>query len=106
MVNRIELQKWTSDFEKFENSDFNKGVNLKIFSATLDLLIDSQNEEEMGGTIFGLWIEFGNGERTIMIDFPIDELELFAKTIINHIDIIRKSYCEQIKYQQAIKQNI
>jgi hypothetical protein len=59
--------------------------------------------EEMDSTIFGMFIEFGKEkEKTIMLDAPINDLELFAKSILAHIEIIRKNYGEQIKIQNDL----
>ena len=100
MENVIELKKCITDFELLKTSDFENGVDIKIYSDTHDLLVYNHNKEEMDGTIFGLWIECGKEkEKTIMLDLPINELELFAKSSLNHIEIIRKSYGEQIKMQ-------
>jgi hypothetical protein len=100
MENIIELKNCVTDFERLDNSDFEKEINIKIYSDTNDLLACNDNGEEMDGTIFNLWIECGKEkEKTIMFDLPINELELFAKSVLNHIDIIRKSYGEQIKIQ-------
>ena len=101
MENVIELNKRVvTDFESLDKSDFEKGVNLKIYSDTYDLNVYYNNKEEMDGTIFGLWVECGNDkEKTIMIDVPINELELFAHSVLKNIGIIRKNYSTQIKYQ-------
>lgn len=100
MNNIIELRKCVIDFKNLEKSDFENGISIRVYSDTHDLLVYNHNKEEMDGTIFGLWIEFGKDkEKTVMLDAPINELELFAKSILNHIDIIRKSYGEQIKVQ-------
>ena len=48
-------------------------------------------------TIFGFWVEFG--EKTLMMNVSVDELELFASSVLKQIEIIRKSYGEQIKIQ-------
>jgi len=100
MKNIIELGGCVIDFENFESSDFENGINIKVYSDTRELIRYNEINEEMDSTIFGLWIEFGKEkEKTIMLDAPINELELFAKSVLNHIDIIRKSYDEQIKIQ-------
>jgi hypothetical protein len=100
MKNIIELTECIIDFENFESSDFENGINIKVYSDTSDLILKNEMNEEMDETIFGLWIEFGKEkEKTIMLDAPINDLELFAKSILAHIDIVRKNYGEQIKIQ-------
>jgi hypothetical protein len=100
MINTIELRKCEIDFEKIEKLDFKKGVNIVVHSEIQDLLLYIENKEVMDTSFFGLFIEFGEEkEKTIMLDAPIDDLELFAKSILAHIDIVRKNYGEQIKIQ-------
>ena len=36
-------------------------------------------------------------EKTLMMNVSVDELELFASSVLKQIEIIRKSYGEQIK---------
>jgi len=100
MINTIELRKCEIDFEKIEKLDFKKGVNIVVHSEIQDLLLHIDSNEVMDTTIFGLWIEFGKEkEKTIMLDAPMRDLELFAKDILDHIDMVRKNYGEQIKIQ-------
>ena len=35
----------------------------------------------------------------MIMDAPIDELELFAYSLLKQIDIVRNNYSTQIKYQ-------
>jgi hypothetical protein len=98
MVNVIELEKCVTDFEKLESSDCENGVKIKVYSDALDLLVHNNQKREMDdATIFGLWVECG--EKRLMMDVSIDELELFASSVLKQIEIIRKSYGEQIKKQ-------
>ena len=99
MENVIELKKCITDFGVLKSSDCEKGgVKIKVYSDVYDLLVYNSRKEEMNDeTIFGLWVECG--EKTLMMDVSIDELELFASSVLNQIEIIRKSYGEQIKIQ-------
>ena len=98
MENVIELKKCVTDFEKLEMSDCENGVKIKVYSDVHDLLVYNSRKEEMDdNTIFGFWVECG--EKTLMMDVSIDELELFASSVLKQIEIIRKSYGEQIKIQ-------
>ena len=98
MENVIELKKCVTDFEKLESLDCENGVKIKVYSDVHDLLVyNSQKEEMDDNTIFGFWVECG--EKTLMMDVSIDELELFASSVLKQIEIIRKSYGEQIKIQ-------
>ena len=54
-----------------------KRSKIKVYSDVHDLLVyNSQKEEMDDNTIFGSWVECG--EKTLMMDVSIDELELFA----------------------------
>ena len=98
MENAIKLRKCVADFDKLESSDCEKGVKIIVYSDIHDLLIYNSRKEEMDyNTVFGLHVECG--EKTLMMDVPIDELELFASSVLKQIEIIRKSYSEQIKIQ-------
>lgn len=98
MENVIELKKCVTDFEKLEMSDCENGVKIKVYSDVHDLLVYNSREEEMDdNTIFSFWVECG--EKTLIMDVSIDELELFASSVLKQIEIIRKSYGEQIKIQ-------
>ena len=98
MENVIELKKCVTDFEKLEMSDCENGVKIKVYSDVHDLLVYNSRKEEMDdNTIFSFWVECG--EKTLMMDVSIDELELFASSVLKQIEIIRKSYGEQIKIQ-------
>ena len=103
MKNIIELTECIIDFEDVKISDFEKDINIMVYSEIQELLNCNEDNEEMDATIFSLWIEFGKEkEKTIMLDAPIDDLELFAKSILAHIDIVRKNYGEQIKIQNDL----
>jgi hypothetical protein len=98
MENVIEFKKCVTDFEKLESSDCENGIKITVFSDVQDLLIYNNRKEQMDdGTVFGLWVVCG--EKTLMMDVSINELELFTSSVLKQIEIIRKSYGEQIKKQ-------
>ena len=98
MENVIELKKCVTDFDKLESSDFDNGVKITVYSDIHDLLVYNNRKEEMyDDTIFGLHVECG--EKTLMMNVPLDELELFASSVLKQIEIIRKLYGDQIKIQ-------
>ena len=97
MKNIIDFNQCVLDFDNLEKSDFEKGIKIMIYSDVNDLLISNDSDEDIDGTIFGLWVEIG--EKTIMVDVGINELELFAGSILNHVEIIRKHYSKQIAIQ-------
>ena len=81
--------------------DFNENAEVYVFSDTHDLLVNKNNEEEMDdATIFSMWINCGKDkQKAIMFDVEIDELEEFANAVLKQIEIVRKNYSEQIKFQ-------
>lgn len=95
----LELKKCVTDFTTLQSSDIeDRSLKLKVYSDVSDLLVCNQNNVGMDGTIFSLFIEMGK-EKTLMLDLPIDDLELFASSILKHIKIIRKTYGKQIAIQ-------
>ena len=98
MESVIELKKCVTDFEKLESSECENGIKITVYSDVHDLLFCSSRKEEMVEyTVFGLLVECGN--KMLMMDVTIDELELFTSSVLTQIGIIRKSYGEQIKIQ-------
>jgi len=81
--------------------DFNEEAEICVFSDTHDLLVCKENNEKMDDeTIFSLWINCGkNKQKAIMFDVEIDELEEFANSVLKQIEIVRRNYYEQIKFQ-------
>ena len=98
MENTIELRECNVDFDKLDRSEFDDGINIRILSCINDLTCCHRKKEEMDCTIFQLWIECTK-DKAIMIDVPINDLELFAKSILTHIEIIHKNYGLQIQTQ-------
>ena len=98
MESVIELKKCVTDFEKLESSECKNGIKITVYSNVRDLLVYNSQKEEMDeDTVFGLLVECGN--KMLMMDVTIDELELFTSSVLTQIGIIRKSYGEQIKIQ-------
>lgn len=81
--------------------DIEEGAELHIFTETHDLLVAHHNKEKMeDSTIFCFFINCGKDkEQSLMFDIGIDEIEFLANSILAQVDIIRKNYSEQIKYQ-------
>ena len=101
MENILKLIRPWIDFEpsSIENQ-LGKGVQLKVWSDTEEIKVYHHNEEVMDSTVFGLWLEFGEDYgRTIMLEASIDELELFAKSLVTHLDIVKSRIGDEIKKQ-------
>ena len=109
MQNIIKLSGVVVDFENASASEFDKGINIKVYSDTHDLFtFNGSNEAMEDDHIFGIWVEFGDNdkERTIMANVSMDELELFARSILTHIKIFKSTYSEQIRKQISLGANI
>jgi hypothetical protein len=80
--------------------DLKEGCEIYIYSDVNDLFAYNSTNEDMEGTIFGLWINCGkNKERALMFDIEIDSLEEFAYAVLKRIELIRRNHSEQIKNQ-------
>jgi hypothetical protein len=103
MKNTINFNRQVGDFPEFID-----GGKITIASNVDDLFFCNKKNEVMDGFIFDITIEnedYSCPYKFMNIGVPINELELFAKSIITHIEIIRGTYGEQIK-QQHDKGNI
>ena len=103
MITKIKINKCDTDFKTLEDLDFKDGFTLAVYSDTHDLLHYKYNKEPIDKPIFGIWVEIGHDQyKSIMTDVPMDDLELFANSILKSIEIIRNNYSEQIKTQLSI----
>ena len=101
MENRISFKRCMIDFEDINEDDFKHGLNIVVYSDIHSLIYSNIiNESFEEDKIFGIFIELGKDkEKTLMLDVEIDDLELFAKSVLEHIKIIRNNYGEHIKKQ-------
>lgn len=101
MKSDVELRFWSMDSDKIEEADLKDGLSLCVWSVPEEL----QYETNMGlkvDTIFHVWIEYGeHKDKIISADIGIDQLELFAHSILSQIDIIRKNYNKEINKQMG-----
>ena len=80
--------------------DFYEPTEVEIITNVNDLLVCCNKSTEMTCTIFSIYLNCGKDkEKAIMFDVEIDELEEFASAVLKKIDIVRKNFAEQIKYQ-------
>lgn len=91
-----------------EIKDFNSECELYVFSDTNDLLVYDHRKEGMEEeTIFSMWVNCGKGlEKAIMFSIEMDELELFATSVLTQIKLIRDNYSDQIKRQSELGCNV
>lgn len=103
MNNKIEIKKGFLGCDTLTKEDLILGVNIDVYSCTHDLLVYNQRNEKMEGTIFGLIIEpIKCPENEIFLDLPMDELEMFAHSILKHIEIVKTKHADDIKKQISL----
>ena len=101
MENILKLIRPGIDCEPSRVEEFlEKGVQLKVWSDTEEIKVYNHNEEVMDSTVFGLWLEFGEDYgQSIMLEASIDKLELFIKSLVIHIDIVKSQIRKKKKKQ-------
>lgn len=72
--------------------DLGKDCQIRLIKDTDNWLSDEETPIHM------LWIEYGKDkEHAIMFDAELDNLELFASSILKSIDMLRRDYSDVIK---------
>jgi hypothetical protein len=81
--------------------DIKKISKIQIYGDTHDMLLYKQQNESMRGeTIFhGDIHSEWDTNKSIFFDMEMDELEEVATAILKQIELIRRNYSEQIKFQ-------
>jgi hypothetical protein len=81
--------------------DFEEKSEVYVFADEEELLLSKEQNRHMDrDTIFSLFINCGKDKtNAIMWCVEIDELEEFAYSILKKIEIVRRNYSEQIKFQ-------
>jgi len=81
--------------------DIKKISKIQIYGDTHDLLVYKHENESMRketifhGDIHSEW----DIDKSIFFDVEMDELEIVATAILKQIELIRRNYSEQIKFQ-------
>ena len=88
--------------------DIKKVSRIQIYGDTHDLVLYKlQNESMRDDTIFhGDIHSDDNADKSIFFDVEMDELEEFANAILKRIEIIRRNYSEQIKFQTDMRRYV
>lgn len=82
-VNRLSLE---------VKNDFNKGCQIRIYK-------DEQNwESDENSHAFSVWIEYGeNNENALMFEADLNDLEMFANSLLKSIEMLRRDYSDVLK---------
>jgi hypothetical protein len=103
MNNVIKLESSFIGCDSLTNDDLSFGVTINVWSDVGDFLIQNQHNEDMSSTIFGIKIEsIKDNNKAMHIDVEIDELELFANSVLKHIEIVRNNYKDEIQKQTKL----
>ena len=72
--------------------DFRKGCQIYVYKDE-GSWVGSEDE-----SAFSVWIEYGNSnQRTLMFDTGLDDLEMFANSLLKSVEMLRRDYSETIK---------
>jgi hypothetical protein len=74
--------------------DMNQKFRIEILDFTENYLRDSEMNE-----VLGVWLKYGVDEsyNQLMFKANLDEMELFASTILKKIEMIRRDYSQELK---------
>lgn len=73
-------------------SDFKKECQIFIWKEEKDWLVDEEQN------VYQIWIEYSEKkERTLMFNTNLDDLEMFANSLIKSIEMFRRDYAHSIK---------
>jgi hypothetical protein len=72
--------------------DYEKGCQIYIYK-------DEHNwESDEKSHAFALWVEYGrNNENSLMFDADLNDLEMFANSLLKSIEMLRRDYSDVIK---------
>lgn len=72
--------------------DFDHGCQIYVYKEEIEW---KQNHETHA---YGLWVEYGPGmQKTLMFEVDLDDLEMFAHSLLNSIEMLRRDYSDVIK---------
>lgn len=70
--------------------DFENGCQILIYKA-------EHNLQDEGEFAFGVWIEYAkNNEKTLMFDVRLDDVEMFANSLLKSVKMFRRDYKDVI----------
>jgi hypothetical protein len=72
--------------------DFDKGCQIYIYKDEQSWEIDEESHA------FSLWIEYGKDkQKTLMFCADLNDLEMFANSLLKSIEMLRRDYSEVLK---------
>ena len=74
--------------------DFKESCQIYIYKDE-----DNWKDDEKDNA-FALWVEYGkDNKETLMFDVDLNDLEMFANSLMKSIEILRRDYSEVIKHK-------
>lgn len=105
MKNTLTLKCCVADFNTLIGKEINnKDAELMIYSDIGNLLDYTRDKEPLDGGLFSLWVTINKSN--LMFDLELDELELFANSLLKHIEILKREHSKQIELQRKLKHDI
>lgn len=92
----------------FSNNDLEVSNHSKlcIYENVHDLSIHFNNKEICDDTIFSATLTYGQDEvgedKDMFFSMDINELEMFAESLLTQIKIVRRDFKKEIEYQKSI----
>ena len=72
--------------------DFDKGCQIYIYKD------ENSWEQDEGTHVFALWVEYGKDkEKALMFDADLNDLEMFANSLLKSIEMLRRDYSDVLK---------
>ena len=72
--------------------DFDKGCQIYIYKDEISW------EQDDATHAFALWVEYGkDNENSLMFDADLDDLEMFANSLLKSIEMLRRDYSDVLK---------
>ena len=72
--------------------DFDKGCQVYIYKEEQNWISDEEQH------VYSLWIEYGKDkDKTLMFDIDLDDLEMFANSLLKSVEMLRRDYSDVLK---------
>lgn len=82
-------------------SSFRSGSQIYIYKDESNWISDEES------FVYSLWIEYGfNKDKAMMFEVNLDDLELFAETLVKSINMFRRDYADEIRKKLKTKARI
>jgi len=90
------LKPWFEDDRIIEKikKDFKESCQIYIYKDEVNW------EDDETDNAFSLWVEYGqSNKKALMFDVDLNDLEMFANSLMKSIEMLRRDYSEVIKHK-------